>query len=628
VTPEKMMSQYPTKVGEVRPSQLLFTYGVGAIIDLPRLSVIVTGLEDWPSAPQYVQTIVEDRLLTAVRYQLPAVKKLLAPPLIANSGLPPDPFDSAAKIGVPVATFPRWMVCPFCRLLAPLKSGLFKLKEQVYRPNETGYIHENCNKGKKPDVVPARFLVACESGHLDDFPWIYFVHKGNSCDSPLLRLLEYGPSGEARDLEVRCDSCEDKRRMSEAFGKQNREQMPLCRGRRPHLRDIDPDGCEHKMRTLTLGASNTWFPVVYSTVAIPVDSGRLPQLVDDHWATLQNVTAPVIVGFLRSNGQLGALAEFSDDDIWQAVETRRRQDAGEIPPPTDTPDLKAPEWQVFTQYNPRLNGDDFRLRPVAPPSKFSDYFDQVVLVERLREVRAMVGFTRLDAAGELTDPDMSVYVEPAPLVRREAAWVPAAEVRGEGIFIQFDEARIQSWSRETAVIRRGDEFVEAHRKWRAARNIVDPDKGFPGIRYILIHSFAHALMRQLALECGYSAASIRERIYARPPEREDGPMAGLLIYTSAPDSEGTLGGLVSLGQPEVLARHIGQALEAMRLCASDPLCAEHPPSRTGRALHAAACHACQFSPETSCERGNKYLDRSLLVPTVEQSDLAFFKDVM
>lgn len=622
------MSQYPARVGEVRPSQLLFTYGVGAIVDLPRLSVIVTGLEDWPTSPEYVQPIIEDRLLTAVRYQLPTVKKLSAPPITADSGMPVDPFDSIARIGVPVATFPRWMVCPLCRLLAPLKSGLFKLKENPYRPDRTGYQHENCNKARSPDVVPARFLVACESGHLDDFPWVYFVHEGEPCHSPLLRLDEYGPSGEARDLRVRCDTCQKQRSMAEAFGKQNREKMPLCRGRRPHLRDYDPKPCERKMRTLTLGASNTWFPVVYSTVAIPVESGKLPQLVDDNWATLKDATALVIVGFLRSQGKLGELAEYSDDEIWEAIENRRKVDAGEMAAPDERPDLKLPEWQIFTHYDPQLNSDDFRLRPVGPPPRYRPFIDQVMLVERLREVRAMVGFTRLDAAGELTDPDLSVFIEPAPLVRQTAEWVPASEVRGEGLFIQFNEQQIASWARQTAVDQRATEFVDAHKKWRAVRYIEPPEDGFPGMRYVLIHSFAHALMRQLALESGYAAASIRERIYARPAEKEGGPMAGLLIYTSAPDSEGTLGGLVSLGQPETLERHITQALEGMRLCASDPLCAEHPPSRTGRTLHAAACHACQFAPETSCERGNKYLDRSLLVPTVEHSDLAFFKDAL
>jgi hypothetical protein len=142
---------------------------------------------------------------------------------------------------------------------------------------------------------------------------------------------------------------------------------------------------------------------------------------------------------------------------------------------------------------------------------------------------------------------------------------------------------------------------------------------------VLLHSFAHALIRQLSVECGYTTASLRERIYSRNPSENEPEMAGVLIYTAAPDSEGTLGGLVSLGKPETLERHLDQALDNMRLCASDPLCAEHHPYRDGNTLHAASCHACLFAPETSCERGNKYLDRAVLVSTVERSDLAFFE---
>ena len=620
-----MSEKFPARVGEVRPSQLLFTYGVGAIVDLPRLSVIITGLDDWSVDPEYCAAIVEDRLLTAVRYDLPEVKRLLAPPIVPATGLPPDPFDSTARIGVPVAAFPRWMVCPNCRLLAPLSSGLFKLKENPFFPDRTAYHHETCNKGKNPQVVPARFLVACEQGHLDDFPWFDFVHQGAACTGALLRLVEYGASGEARDLEVRCDVCERKRRLSEAFGRENRKKMPQCRGRRPHLRDFDPEGCQNQMRTLILGASNTWFPVVYSTVAIPSETGRLPQLIDEKWAVLQNVAEFSGVQLLRSIGQLGELNSYGNQEIWQAIEKRRRQDAGEIPPPSDRPDLKEPEWRVFTQFNPRLNGEEFRLQPVAPPPRYRELIAQVVLVERMREVRALVGFTRLDAMGELTDPDLSVQIEPSPIARIAPTWVPAGEVRGEGIFLQFHEGQIERWLGRTAVDERGAAFLESHVKWRQARYIDAPEEGFPGMRYILLHTFAHALMRQLALESGYAAASIRERIYARPAQKEGGPMAGILLYTSAPDSEGTLGGLVSLGQPETLEHHIAKALEAARLCASDPLCAEHPPSRTGRTLHAAACHACLFAPETACERGNKYLDRSLLAPTVERDDLAFFE---
>lgn len=619
------MTNYPTRVGEIRPSQLMFTYGIGAIIDLPKLSVIVTGLEDWPQQPEYMQPVIENRLLRAVRYRLPKVSNLLSPPTVPDSGMPVDPFDEVARIGVPVATFPRWMVCPFCRLLAPLKSGLFKLKEYPYHPERTVYRHETCSKGRHPEVMPARFLATCENGHLDDFPWIDFVHQREPCEAPRLRLIEYSPSGEARDLEVRCESCGKRRRLSDAFGRENRERLPTCSGRHPHLRGYDSDGCDLHVRPIILGASNAWFPVVYSTVAIPVDTGRLPQLVDEKWATLKNAASIDVIAFLRDSGQLGELSQYENEEIWEAIQTRQQQDAGLIPPPSEEPDLKAPEWELFVEHDPQVCSEDFLLRPVGVPEKYASLIQRVVLVERLREVRAMVGFTRLDAVGELTDPDLSIQIDPAPLSRQDPTWVPATEVRGEGIFIQFNEQQIEHWLAQAAVHRRADDFFNSHQKWRMARYIEEPEAGFPGMRYVLIHSFAHALMRQLALECGYAVASIRERIYARPKDATGGPMAGLLIYTSAPDSEGTLGGLVSLGKPEALGRHISQALESAHLCANDPLCAEHPPSRDGRTLHAAACHACLFAPETSCERGNKYLDRSTLVETVEIDSLAFFE---
>ena len=164
------MKMDSVNVGEIRPSQLMFTYGVGAIVDLPKLSVIVTGLEDWPTNPVYARRITEERLLSAVRYRHPNVQELIAPPVTPDEGQSFNPFSKPAQIGVPVAVFPRWLVCPACQLLAPIKSGLFTLKPNYYAPDRTAYVHENCNKMKNPEAIPARFLVACENGHLDDFP--------------------------------------------------------------------------------------------------------------------------------------------------------------------------------------------------------------------------------------------------------------------------------------------------------------------------------------------------------------------------------------------------------------------------------------------------------------------------
>lgn len=611
------------RVGEIRPSQLMFTYGVGALIDLPKLSVIVTGLDDWPTSPEYVRPVNESRLLQAVQFHLPGVEKLLAPPVTPDTGASPDPLDPIMSVGVPVATFPRWMVCPHCRILAPLSSGLFQLDENLYRVDETCYRHASCNKAKNPEVIPARFLAACENGHLDDFPWVEFVHRNEPCPSPMLRLIEHGPSGEARDLEVRCEHCNSQRRLSEAFGVENREKMPDCRGRRPHLRDYDSEGCDLKMRTIILGASNTWFPVALSAIGIPVSADIIMQLLEENWGVMKNITILENVALLRTIGQLGALSQYSDQRILEAIQ-RHKTDLATGSTHPSRPDLKTPEWKVFTEHNPALNSDEFRLRPAEVPQPYQGLIRQVVLVERLREVTALVGFTRIDSGGEMTD-ELDIPTKNAPLARTDPTWVPASEVRGEGIFIQFDEGRVAEWCNRPAVSAAGGEFFDAHVRWRTARGIEPPEDGFPGMRYVLLHSFAHALMRQLSLECGYSAASIRERIYAQTPGESREGMAGILIYTSAPDSEGTLGGLVSLGETETLGLHIAQALEAARLCANDPLCAEHLPGAQGHTIHAAACHACMFSPETSCERGNRYLDRATLAATVERDGRCFFE---
>ena len=613
-------------VGDVRPSQLMYTYGVGALVDLPKFSVIVTGLEDWPVNPEYTRPVNESRLLQAVQFHLPAVDRMLTPPIVTDTGGMPDPLDPVMLVGAPVATFPRWMVCPYCRLLAPLSSGLFQLDPDLYQPDRTCYKHLSCNKSRNPEVLPARFLVACENGHLDDFPWVEFVHRDKSCAAPVLSLIEHGPSGEARDLEVRCEACNARRRLSEAFGVENRKNMPQCRGRRPHLRDYDPDGCNLQMRTIILGASNTWFSVSLSTIAIPVSADIVTQLIEENWGVLKAATSLDIIAFMRVTGQLGRLSGYSDSRILAAIQQYKRDLLGGGAKRTK-PDLKAPEWSVFVEHNPALNaGEDFRLRPVAVPPRFSAVLRQVVLVERLREVTAMVGFTRIDAGGELTD-ELDIPTKNAPLTRNPPTWVPATEVRGEGIFIEFDEEKINAWTQRTAVNETAGEFLDAHIRWRKARGIEPPEDGFPGMRYVLLHSFAHALMRQLSLECGYAAASLRERIYARAPKDDMPGMAGILIYTSAPDSEGTLGGLVSLGETDTLGLHIAQALESAQLCANDPLCAEHTAGQQGHSIHAAACHACLFASETSCERGNRYLDRSTLVPTVERDGLSFFGPV-
>jgi hypothetical protein len=612
------------KVGDLRPSQILFSGGIGASVDLPNLSAIIMGLDDWDMT--YANELGEERLLAAVKQGLnKSVKRLMSPPVAPESKGIPNALDEAARVGVPVSPFPTWLLCPNCRLLSPLQSNLFHLKVDRYRPEKTRYVHTNCPKAKfPPTAVPARFLVACKRGHLDDFPWNYFVQHRAGCEKSLLRLFEYGVSGSAADIELKCETCTATRRMSDAFGDSGKRNLPQCRGRNVHLRNFDADGCDQQMIAISLGASNSWFPITLSALSIPNSINPLEQLLERHWITLEKAVSIEVLQAFRAIGQLREFSQYSDEELWKEIEKKRS--GSDIDDQLDVKDLKTPEWQIFSNADTQFNNADFQLKLVDTPIGFEQYFDKVVLVERLREVRALVGFTRIESPGDFADTGEIPDNHWAAISRHDPTWVPAAEVKGEGIFLQFNESAITAWEKKKVVKDYDMSCFEAHKIWRKARKL-DPDSNYPGARYTLIHSFAHALMRQLSIECGYTAASLRERIYTKSSKEDNGPMAGVLIYTAAPDSEGTLGGLVSLGKPNVLGRHIEQALEQIQLCASDPLCAEHDFHQSpATSLHGSACHACIFSPETSCERGNKFLDRSVLIPTVksELSKLAFF----
>jgi len=607
-----------SEVGEVRPSQALTTYGIGSLVDLPNLSVLVMGLDDWQAA--HATEIAEERLLRSAQSILgPQVSRFLTPPRGAESqGAQTNWFDESHQIGVPVAPFPRWMVCSSCRLLAPISSGLFEPKTPPFRPDRASYIH-NCNhKGRAPLVVPARFMVTCEKGHLDDFPWVEFIHQGSTDCKGLLYLYEVGASGEALDVEVKCDGCQTRRRMGQAFGPNNRASMPACRGRRPHLRDFDPSGCDQDhVKPMLQGASNLWFPMLISALSVPQAADELGRLVEENWVILEKVTSVEVLRAFRSIGQIKDLNKYDDEQVWAAIQKKAE---GTVEESDDPDDLKSPEWRVFSNPSKAKESRGFKLRTVEPPADFAASFEKVVLVEKLREVRALVGFTRLVSSRDFDSPAEVPPENRGRLSRRDPAWLPACETRGEGIFFQFSEPAIQTWVERNHAYER--EFELAYQAWRVGKGL-DPNEGYPGIRYVLLHSFAHALIRQLAIECGYTSASIAERIYSRSPSDGDA-MAGVLVYTSAPDSEGTLGGLCALGEPDKLGRHIRRALEKVALCSSDPLCSEHPVGG-GEKLHGASCHSCSFLPETSCERGNKFLDRATLVPTVERTNLSFFR---
>ncbi|MDA8045303.1 MAG: DUF1998 domain-containing protein [Actinomycetota bacterium] len=592
----------PTRIGSARPSGLVTTAGVGAVVDLPSMSVIVRGLNTW--SPEHADVITEPRLLREVQSvlgdQVRALRKAPWDPSTAD-----EPW---ARTGVPVSPFPRWVRCPRCYRLGPLDPpGQFTLVHRWgRRPDLAKWVHSYCDRqahtsdGRKRPCLPARFLVTCPVGHLDDFPYVEFVHHGKACAAPKLAMSDSASTLGPR-VTIRCAECGDSRNIQEAAGQEGYRHLPGCRGRHPHLQRFEE--CGRPSKLTVLGSSNLWFSVTASALHLP-QSLTIADVVEANWNVLASQTDRAVVGVLvDSMDQLRALRAYPLDEVWAAIEGLR---AGGGPrPPDPTGGLLDAEWQLLARPTSDRQDDDFRAVPTPSPDGYEALLDQVVQVNRLREVRAVVGFTRL-VAPERRD---LAPTNRLPLTIGTPEWVPAVEQRGEGVFLQLREDRIATWEGTVADHPRIEALRRAYGRWAANRDQT-PDPAFPIPRYVLLHTFSHLLIRQIALECGYSSASLRERLYLGQPGRR---AAGILLSTASSDSEGTLGGLVALGAARHLQRLLDLSFEEARRCSSDPLCAEHVPHDPSDQLHGAACHACLFASETSCEANNRWLDRAVLV---------------
>lgn len=595
----------PTRIGNARPSQLMTTAGVGAVVDLPGMSVIVRGLDAWGAGGM---PISEPRLLAQVQQALPGsgVTSLRTAP---ND--PQTADDPYTHVGVPVTTFPRWLRCPACYQLLPI-DGVDQLElhhRYGRRPDLAKWVHKHCPRqnvapAKRRACIPARFVVACNRGHLDEFPYVDFVHQAaqRPCPGPQLEMRDAGSVLGPR-VTVSCTAgCGATRNISSAAGRAGAANLPRCRGRHPHLQTFGP--CDQPLKLMVLGASNLWFGVSVSALHLPQDD-PVVGTVAEHWDVLSvQPSAAVLAAVVAGMPALHSLRELSPDELAAAIQAewdRRAQHTEEEP----LPGLLDAEWKLFSHPTTTQQDDDFLAVPTPTPEQYTGLLRQVVQVERLREVQAMVGFTRIDAPAQ---GDLQPTFR-APLSAGRVGWVPAVERRGEGIFLELRESEVAAWSAQVEDHPHVEALRSSYARWRSNRDL-SPDPGFTIPRYVLIHTLSHLLLRQVALECGYSSASIRERLYVGT---RDHPTAGLLLSTAASDSEGTLGGLVALADARFLGRLLDQALEDAQTCSSDPLCRERVPESPSDQLHAAACHACLFASETSCEAGNRWLHRGVLV---------------
>jgi hypothetical protein len=469
-----------------------------------------------------------------------------------------------------------------------------------------------------------------------DVDWVGWAHSRartrdqEQCGRGTLRFVVREYTGGLGALVISCLTCKAERTLSGITSTDAMEKLGLrCSGRQPWQRLEDAVECKEKPRVVQRGASNVYFPEVHSAIDIPNFADVAPhddaaaKRVHDHvmWPDLCSAPTGPAAGVIRS--LLAVQCDVAEEFVDELIRRHEQESSGNILLPPEVTDLSQDEWAAFTAADPNAvvsaresRKDPLVLREVGlgvhddDPEHLrllDERITKVVAVDRLREVRALEGFWRLREDRE--EGFVSVHPEGNP------SWLPAIEAFGEGVFFTLEEQRLRAWEKDPVVWHRvvGDlepDLNNALQK-RRLREQTGP-KLLP--RYVLLHTLAHMLVRQLAFDCGYSAAALRERVYARgfSDDAERVPQAGVLIYTAAADSEGTLGGLVRQGEPPRLAEGIIRLLEAASWCSNDPLCRE----RTGFAnLNRAACHACTFLPETSCETGNTLLDRELVVGT-------------
>ncbi|WP_373491035.1 DrmB family protein [Parasphingorhabdus sp.] len=602
---------------DLRRSAVVSGFGPGSVVDFRAdnapISGMAAGLEEWdrsfpPAGMANTQTVRETRLQKKL-----GVQGFRLPPVIEQrrKDEKPDPRRLVA------VRFPQWLQCPSCDVIGHVRNWSDDPgKAYRYCPDCTA---KNPG-GRKVFVIPVRFVMACPRGHVDEFPWHWWVGHEPECDNGNGSLILRSENAGLAGLMLRCPKCKASRPMDGIFAKQTWEHFSRCAGRRPWLANGD-ETCAQQPVAVQRGASNLYFAVTQSALSIPPWSDRLQECLGTFWDTLVNVDSTQREQFIELMGQ-GDLRPVLDElkmtpaQLAAAIENRVEKYT-EI----NTDDLRPAEFRQFVEDpGDRLDKDlEFEIRRESVPEKIRPWISTVVRAVRLREVRAITGFTRINPPGDPSSPEV------ARLSKEELSWLPAIEVRGEGIFLSLNESKLSDWEAQPLVMQRAAECNALYVKdWKSRHGEEeDPPKEISP-RYMLCHTFAHAMMRQLTLECGYSSASLQERIYA---DSGEDPMAGILIYTASPDSDGTLGGLQRQGKASRIAGIVSRALLAMEWCSSDPLCITDMMAAHASFSH-SACHGCVLAPETSCETFNHFLDRGLLIGTPDNSDTGFFRDLL
>ena len=591
----------------IRRMHTIYPFGVGAVKEIAGESFVACDISRWSDAG--IPLLGVDRLLRNFR---------LTELRMADS--------SESATGIPYYRFPEWHFCEdrACRCLRQMS-----FDEQEAGPKcsgRPGVSH------KSRQMKPVRYVQVCTNGHMQEVDWAYWVHlrqNSEACRSRSEIRMDF--DRESNKTIISCGSCGARRVVEDLILQREANQMK-CQGRHPWEVVAKGGDCDLYVSVSLRGAGNIWFPHSESGIVIPPDSDYsskkdlLARLFEDnsYKQLAAGPNSPMAAGQRRL---LKGRYNITDADIDECLRAGQRT----AEPDSDTlADTYEEEWVALTDNQPTPDvRSDFVIEPVDKDSiefvgtsftSVPEWLSSVTMVQRLREIRVLHGFTRVYPLSTSVSGDIgergSAKLVPAGL--QGETWRPAVEVFGEGVFITLSEQMVQRWEARTEVLKQVSTIRNAASEHIMAGRLLPRVSA----RYLLLHSFAHALIREISFDCGYPLAALNERIYSTRDVVDGLPMCGVLIYTADADSEGSMGGLVAQAKPDRVMGLLERAIASTTWCSLDPVCSE---TISSGGLNSSVCHACGLLPENSCELSNLILDRQFVSP---DSPVSFFEGVM
>ncbi|MFD3349468.1 DUF1998 domain-containing protein [Alteromonas macleodii] len=632
---------------EVRLGQLIAPFGPGSIYtDKNGVPTVVCGLDYWFTRDVNGCPQVSDEAKEKSDIFEPRLSELLK---ITCFRRPPEfYYDSnnpeMSKLMVQGHRLPRWYVNNNSGRLKR-----FNLETQKLDKPETG------------SWRPVRFIAVCESGHMSDFPWKEWIDC--TCNDNNGLMLNDSGGADLSSINVKCTQCKRSRSLAGATLIRREEgaitssglsdKGILCSGQRPWLGErADEPGCKSHLSGVLINQSNIYFANTASSIFLPElncneEHLKIQSIFSQSDSEVNQAKVMFSLGY--KEGGINILKKEIEkhwDDGATLPDDETIHDAykkyGNGEPDTGTaaiPDIadtallsfRRQEFNILRNEIPQGKSPELRILSSIVPDCLQSIFERVNLVERLRETRVFYGFDRLvkDPDPLLGMPDKALNQLFARPPGTEASWLPAVKNYGEGIYLELSESAIAAWLDKNAdwlQRRYTPDFVS---RMINEPLLLPPDNNVNwrwAAKYQLVHTLSHILINQLVFECGYSSAALKERLFVSNDAAA--PMAGILIYTASGDSEGSLGGLVRLGRPEMFENLVKRAVSRASWCSADPVCSENLGGTGSKQVNLAACHACVLLPETACETINNGLDRATLVGTPEFQQGGFLTDLL